>query len=223
MLEVIALDAADAEAAQAGGAHRLELVADMAADGLTPSAAVFRDVRAATDLPIRVMLRDATGFAPGDLDALRRDAAALRELGATEFVLGFLTGGGVVDEEACAALVAELAGCRWTFHRALDNSVDPVASWSVVAGLGCDTVLAAGSPKGVADGLPVLRDLASRQAATGVDLLVGGGLHEEQVASLRAEGITGFHVGSAVRPGGWGAPLSAEAVRTWANLVWTFA
>lgn len=219
MLEVIALGAADAEAAQAGGAHRVELVADMASDGLTPSASAFRDVRAATDLPIRVMLRDAEGFAPGDLAALRRDAVALRALGATEFVLGFLTGGGVVDEEACAAVLAELDGCRWTFHRALDNSVDPVASWSVVAGLGCDTVLAAGSPTGVADGLSVLRDLASRQAVTGVDLLVGGGLRQEQVAPLRAAGATGFHVGSAVRPGGWGAPLSAAAVRTWADLV----
>lgn len=36
LLEVIALDAADAVAAEAGGADRLELVSDMAADGLTP-------------------------------------------------------------------------------------------------------------------------------------------------------------------------------------------
>lgn len=36
LLEVIALDAADAIAAQSGGADRLELVTDMAADGLTP-------------------------------------------------------------------------------------------------------------------------------------------------------------------------------------------
>jgi copper homeostasis protein len=219
MLEVIALDAADAEAAQAGGAHRLELVADMASDGLTPPAQVVRDVLTATDLPVRVMLRDAKGFAPGDLTALRRDAVALRELGATEFVLGFLTDADVVDEAACAALLAELDGCRWTFHRALDNSADPVASWSVVAGLGCDTVLAGGSPKGVADGLPVLRELAALQASTGVDLLVGGGLRQEQVAPLKIAGVTGFHVGSAVRPGGWDAPLSSDAVRTWADLV----
>ncbi|WNV81985.1 copper homeostasis protein CutC [Umezawaea sp. Da 62-37] len=219
MLEVIALNAADAEAAQAGGAHRLELVSDMASDGLTPPPDVLRSVLAATDLPVRVMLRDAKGFAPGSVDGLRRDAAALRELGATEFVLGFLTGEGEVDEAACAAVVAELDGCRWTFHRALDNSADPLASWSVVAGLGCDTVLASGSPKGVADGLPVLRELAARQAEDGVLLLVGGGLKADQVAPLRAAGATGFHVGSAVRPSGWDGPVDAEAVRTWANLV----
>ncbi|XVS64936.1 copper homeostasis protein CutC [Actinosynnema sp. CA-299493] len=217
MLEVIALDAADAEAAQAGGAHRLELTVDMAADGLTPPVAVLRDVLSATDLPVRVMLRDAPGFAPGDLAGLRRDAAALREAGASEFVLGFLDGAGRVDEAACAALVAELDGCAWTFHRALDNSADPEAAWGVVGGLGCDTVLAAGSARGVADGLGVLERLAARQGP--VRLLVGGGLKAGHVAPLKAVGVTGFHVGGAVRPGGWDAPVSADAVRTWANLV----
>ena len=92
ILEVIALNARDAEAAQAGGADRLELVADMASDGLTPSVATFKETRSATDLPIRVMLRDANGFAPANLKQLRRQAWELREAGATEFVLGFLDG-----------------------------------------------------------------------------------------------------------------------------------
>ncbi|MBW4718940.1 copper homeostasis protein CutC [Saccharothrix sp. SC076] len=217
MLEVIALDAADAVAAQAGGAHRLELVTDMARSGMTPPPALVRSVLAATDLPVRVMLRDADGFAPGSLDGLRRDAAALREAGATEFVLGFLDAGGRVDEDTCRAVLSEIDGCAWTFHRALDNAADPEAAWGVVAGLGCDTVLASGAPGGVADGFPVLERLAARQDE--VALLVGGGLKQEHVAPLKAAGATGFHVGGAVRPGGWDAPLSADAVRTWANLV----
>ncbi|GLZ32775.1 copper homeostasis protein [Lentzea sp. NBRC 105346] len=215
LLEVIALDAKDAEAAQAGGAHRLELVADMAADGLTPSVRTFRDAASATDLPIRVMLRDAPGFAPGDLRELRRAAAELREAGATEFVLGFLDADGEIDEGVCLNLLAELEGCRWTFHRALDNSRDVRRSWGVVGALGCDTVLAAGSPNGVADGLPVLRDLAQWQDQ--VHLLVGGGLKREHLPTLLDAGVTGFHVGSAVRPGGWDAPLDAGAVREWVD------
>lgn len=214
LLEVIALDAKDAEAAQTGGAHRLELVADMAADGLTPSVRTFKDVSSAVDIPVRVMLRDAPGFAPGDLRALRTAAAELRAAGATEFVLGFLDASGEVDEGVCLNLLSELEGCRWTFHRALDNSVDVRRSWGIVAGLGCDTVLAAGSAKGVADGLPVLRELVQRD---GPHLLVGGGLKQEHLPELLSAGVTGFHVGSAVRPGGWDAPLHAAAVRDWAD------
>ncbi|TWP50102.1 copper homeostasis protein CutC [Lentzea tibetensis] len=214
LLEVIALDAADAEAAQAGGAHRLELVADMDSDGLTPSAETLRDVLSATDLPVRVMLRDTTGFAPKDLKELRRTAAELREAGASEFVLGFLDAGDEIDEGVCLNLLAELDGCRWTFHRALDNSADVRRSWQTVAGLGCDTVLAAGSPRGVADGLPVLRELAAQQDR--VRLLVGGGLKLAHLDELRAAGVTGFHVGSAVRSG-WDSPVSAVAVREWVD------
>lgn len=219
LLEVIALDARDAEAAQAGGADRVELVSHMAADGLTPTVATTRRVLAATDLPVRAMLRDAAGFAPDSLDRLRRDAAALRELGVTEFVLGFLTPGGAVDVEVCRTLLAELDGCRWTFHRALDNSVDPLAAWHEVVALGADTVLAAGSKRGVADGLTVLHELARRQEADGVVVMAGGGLRADQVRGLRAAGVSAFHVGSAVRPSGWDHPVTVEAVRTWAELI----
>ncbi|GAB2872815.1 copper homeostasis protein CutC [Lentzea nigeriaca] len=214
ILEVIALDAKDAEAAQEGGAHRLELVADMASDGLTPSVATFRDVKTATDLPIRVMLRDAKGFAPGNLKQLRRQAGELREAGATEFVLGFLDAEGEIDEGVTLNLVAELEGCAWTFHRALDNSNDVLRSWATVQNLGCDTVLAAGSAKGVDDGIENLKKLVTQAPPA---LLVGGGLQQRHVAELLAAGVTGFHVGSAVRPGGWESPVDAASVREWVS------
>src|SRR6266542_6820100 len=90
VLEVIALGVEDAVAAQAGGADRLELVTDMAADGLTPPVAVFAGIRAAVDIALRVMLRPTAGFAAGDVGALVRSAQELRAAGADEFVLGFL-------------------------------------------------------------------------------------------------------------------------------------
>ncbi|RZQ61883.1 copper homeostasis protein CutC [Amycolatopsis suaedae] len=217
MLEVIALGAHDAERAQEGGADRLELVADMAADGLTPPAGVVREVLSATDLPVRVMLRDTAGFAPADLDALRRTAGELLAVGAREFVLGFLTPHGAVDAEACRAVLAELGGARWTFHRALDHAADPVAAWGVAAGLGCDTVLTAGHPGGVDQGLDVLHRLADLDGPP--ELLVGGGLREEHLPVLRAAGVRAFHVGGAVRPGGWAEPVDAAAVRRWSDLV----
>ena len=214
ILEVIALNAKDAEAAQAGGAHRLELVADMASDGLTPSVATFREVRNATDLPVRVMLRDAEGFAPRNLKQLRRQAWELREAGATEFVLGFLDAEGEIDEGVTLNLVAELEGCAWTFHRALDNSADVFRSWGVVQTLGCDTVLAAGSPKGVEDGIENLKKLVTQAPPA---LLVGGGLQTRHVEELLAAGVSGFHVGSAVRPSGWDSPVDSASVREWVN------
>ncbi|MFD7560146.1 copper homeostasis protein CutC, partial [Streptomyces sp. NPDC059835] len=157
LLEVIALDVEDAVAAQAGGADRLELVTDMAADGLTPSRETFAAIRAAVDIPLRVMLRKADGFAAGDVSVVVEAARELRAEGAREFVLGFLNPDGTPDLTAVEAVVAELDGCRWTFHRAIDRAADRDALRKALAELpGLDTYLTAGSAAGVDEGLPVL-------------------------------------------------------------------
>lgn len=158
IFEVIALDADDALAARTGGADRLELVTDMAADGLTPSRETFAAVRAAVDIPVRVMLRARADFAVGGTrgtDALCAAAAALRGEGADEFVLGFLDASGAPDLAAVRLLVDAIgSGARWTFHRAIDHSADREAVRSAVRGLpGLDTFLTAGSARGVDAGL----------------------------------------------------------------------
>ncbi|MEU2507952.1 copper homeostasis protein CutC [Streptomyces sp. NPDC007863] len=222
VLEVIALDEQDAVAAQTGGADRLELVTDMAADGLTPSTATFTAIRRAVDIPLRVMLRLADGFAAGDIDALAGRAAELRAAGADEFVLGFLTADGAPDLVAVERLIAVLDGAHWTFHRAIDRAADRDGLRKRLADLpGLDTYLTAGAAGGVDDGLPVLEAEAARSGEPGYEpqILVGGGLRLDHLPRLRAAGLTAFHIGGAARPQGWTAPVSAEAVRTWREAI----
>ncbi|WP_372408877.1 copper homeostasis protein CutC [Streptomyces luteireticuli] len=218
ILEVIALGPEDAAAAQAGGADRLELVSDMAADGLTPARETFARVRSACDLPVRVMLRSANDFCAGGaarLDALCATAGALRAEGATEYVLGFLGEDGGVDLAAVAAVVEAIGPeARWTFHRAIDRAADRDAVREQLAGqAGLDTYLTAGSASGVDDGLGTL--LAEAERGSGPRILVGGGLALKHVPVLRAAGIDAFHIGGASRPRGWDAPVDADAVRVW--------
>ncbi|MFI2379342.1 copper homeostasis protein CutC [Streptomyces sp. NPDC018964] len=222
VLEVIALDVEDAVAAQAGGADRLELVTDMAADGLTPSAATVAGIRAAVDIPARVMLRLADGFAAGDVERLVAAARAMREAGAEEFVLGFLDAGGAVDLGAVERVAGVLEGCRWTFHRAIDRAADRDALRKQLADFpGLDTYLTAGAAEGVDAGMPTLLAEAGRRGEPGYGqrLLVGGGLRLEHVPLLLKAGIDAFHIGGAARPGGWGGPVSAEAVAEWRRVL----
>ncbi|MET9320321.1 copper homeostasis protein CutC [Streptomyces sp. NPDC003038] len=218
LLEVIALDAQDAIAAQAGGADRLELVTEMAADGLTPPRETFAAIRAAVDIPLRVMLRTTDGFAAGDVAALVAEARALRAEGAQEFVLGFLNPDGSPDLAAVEAILAELDGCRWTFHRAIDRAADRDQLRKALTELpGLDTYLTAGAAAGVDAGLPVLLAEAARggEPGYGPRILVGGGLALSHLPVLRAGGIDAFHIGGAARPDGWGRPVSAAAVAQW--------
>ncbi|MFI8189644.1 copper homeostasis protein CutC [Streptomyces sp. NPDC085946] len=221
VLEVIALDVEDAVAARAGGADRLELVTDMAADGLTPSAGTVAGIREAVDIPLRVMLRLADGFAAGaaeDVGRLVRAVGELRRAGAEEFVLGFLDVHGAVDLDAVERVVDALEGCPWTFHRAIDRAADRDALRKQLDGLpGLDTYLTAGAAGGVDDGLPTLLAEAGRRGDPGYEqqLLVGGGLRLDHVPTLLEAGIDGFHIGGAARPHGWSGPVSTEAVAEW--------
>lgn len=221
LLEVIALDVEDAVAAQAGGADRLELVTDMAADGLTPPRETFAAIRAAVDIRLRVMLRTADGFSAGsaqDVERLAEEARALRAEGAEEFVLGFLNPDGGPDLTAVEAVVAELGGCGWTFHRAIDRAADRDQLRKAVADLpGLDTYLTAGAAGGVDEGLPVLLAEAAKAGTPGYEprILVGGGLALSHLPVLRAAGIDAFHIGGAARPDGWDRPVSAAAVGEW--------
>ncbi|MFG2194609.1 copper homeostasis protein CutC [Streptomyces sp. NPDC048639] len=224
ILEVIALDVDDAVAAQAGGADRLELVTDMAADGLTPSLEAFAEIRAAVDIPLRVMVRsDAVGRrgerpTAAELHALCAQAEALLATGADAFVFGFLDHAGHPDLVAVEMLVAVIEPCPWTFHRAIDRATHRDTLRKQLAGLpGLDTYLTAGSAAGVDQGMPVLLAEAARSGEPGYEprILAGGGLRLDHLPRLREAGIDAFHIGSAARPSGWSAPVSAAVVEEW--------
>jgi copper homeostasis protein CutC len=223
LLEVIALDAADARAAEEGGADRLEVVADMAADGLTPDPVVVAKIRAVTSLPLRVMLRANAGFrtTTPELDRLRRAAETLREAGADGFVFGFLDALGHVDMASLGKLAAVVGPLPWTFHRALDHAANPTLAWRTVRDLpGVDAVLTAGSARGVDAGVDVLVRRAAENTDSARLVMAGGGLRRRHVALLAAAGVGSFHVGSSARPeGSWDAPVNAGLVREWRALV----
>src|SRR5687768_8721585 len=107
VLEVIVQSAADARAAEAGGADRLEVVRDIERDGLTPSIEVVRDIQAVSRLPLRVMVRESDGFSIRNEDELRRlqqAFAAFAALGIDGAVVGFARDG-ALDLQAMRAVL----------------------------------------------------------------------------------------------------------------------
>jgi copper homeostasis protein len=220
LLEVIALDADDAIAAVRGGADRLELVQDMSADGLTPSVECFESIRAAVDVPLRVMLRCRSGFtiSARELEQLCLTAARLKASGMDESVIGFLNDDKSVDLASLEAVLAAARPTRWTFHRAIDYSSDAALAWKAVAALpGIDAVLTAGSSSGL-DVKGLTSRLSWEEGAP--PWVVGGGLRQEHIAPLRDVGLTRFHVGSRVRHGAsWSQPVDVDAVARWRTLI----
>jgi copper homeostasis protein len=222
LLEVIARHAADAERAEAGGADRLELVGSMDFDGLSPEPRLVEQVRAATSLPIRVMLRLREGFGTdgGEVAHLKGLVAAYSSAGGDGLVLGFLNAHTEIDVDVVTEVVAD-AEPGWTFHRAVDSCISTDRAWRELRRLpGLDQVLTAGSARGVSEGLDELvRRVHGDDFARRV-VMAGGGLLPEHVPWLVRAGVRAFHIGSSARPlGSWKAYVDPDLVRTWRTLI----
>jgi copper homeostasis protein len=142
-------------------------------------------------------------------------------VGARGLSFGFLDADLNVDVEVCAHLAGALAGTPWTFHRAIDASLETDLAWRQVCGLpGVDAVLSAGSVRGLEAGHDELTDRAAADPHVARLLMAGGGLRGEHVPWLVRAGVGQFHVDSEVRPGGsWKAHVDAGHVRAWRMLL----
>ena len=227
LLEVIALDARDARAAVDGGADRIELVSGMEFAGFCPALETVQQVRAAVDVPVRVMLRLREDFSIGGPEgeaAIAAIARRLREAGAEEFVLGWLDAKNAVDVGALERVRESWAGLPWTFHKAIDQAADRDAAYAAIRALpGVDTVLTSGGPFPAGQGVEVLARESALEASVGnlnLEILVGGGLRLPDVPALKAAGLSNFHVGSAVRGGAdWDGHVDADLVARWRDVI----
>ncbi|WP_040283255.1 copper homeostasis protein CutC [Tessaracoccus massiliensis] len=226
LLEVIALHAADAERAEAGGADRIELVGTMDDDGLSPEPLLVEKVRRATTIEIRPMVRLRAGFGTdgGEVARLKGLIAAYLDAGADGVVLGYLNGLNRVDLEVMGELVGD-GSFPWTFHRAIDHCLDTDLAWREVRTLpGLTNVLTAGSVRGVERGLDDLIRRAKADDGVAALIMAGGGLQAEHVPWLTRAGVRAFHIGSPARPGGsWKAYIDSELVASWRDLIDTEA
>jgi copper homeostasis protein len=227
LLEVAVHHAHDATGAQEGGADRLALVASREKAGetadLSPDLAAASAVLRSTDLPVRVLLRlnGSTTTTGGEFARLVGLAEEYVGLGAEGVVFGFLDADLEIDVETCEALARALPGVPWTFHRAIDETLDPRRSWRRLVLLpGLTAVGSGGSPQGLAHGYDDLLALASSDPDVARLVMPAGGLLAEHVPWFVRAGVGQFHVGLQVRPGGTHKSyVDADFVRSWRRLL----
>jgi copper homeostasis protein len=218
MLEVIALTAEDAVAAEQGGADRLEVVSRIDVGGLTPDLMQFELIRSAVALPLRVMLRRNGGFSISklELEQLADRTQRLLAAGAEEFVYGFLNRSGDLDLYAIRTLNMATGSAPWTLHHAFDHANNGKSAWEVARTLpSLDFVLSGGVRGDLSRGLEVLRERVDWQK-NGPRWLAGGGLVLEHVPSLRLAGISTIHTGRGAREGfSWHGAVDPHMVERW--------
>lgn len=193
----IAVESVEAAvAAQAGGAHRIELCSALSEGGLTPSLGLLRSVRARVTLPIHVLIRPRSGdflYSEPEMEIMLTDIQMAAQEGADGVVLGVLTPEGDVDVDRTGTLIRSARGMSSTFHRALDLARDPETALEDVIRCGANRVLTSGASHTAWDGRDLLRRLHQR-AGERIAVMAGGGVRSANVAALaRHTGIFEFH------------------------------
>ena len=187
--------------AELGGAGRVELCAALELGGVTPSSAAIRLAKERIDIPLFVLVRPRGGdfhYSPVEVEVMKTDIAAARDLGADGIVLGILRKDGNVDVERTAELIEAAGGASITFHRAFDSTPDPLAALETLRELGVNRVLTTGGARRAEEGLAGLGKLV--EAAAGrIGILPGGGINHENCRQVVEQtGAREIHVGSAV-------------------------
>lgn len=216
-LAVVVLHPRDAEGATAGGADRLLLGVDPADGPRSPDQGTVSSVLRSTDLPVWVTLRDPV-MPFHRLVALGEQFV---ELGVAGLAYGFLDRDLEIDRPGCAEMCAETGGTPWAFL-GFDEALEPGRAWRDVLDLpGLDSVITAGSTRGLAHGVEDLMRQAAADPGVAAKVTAAGGLRPDVVPWLVRAGVRRFAIGSSARPGGsWTrSSVAPDHVRSWRMLI----
>ena len=185
-LEICVDSIESAQAAARGGAHRIELCASLAEQGLTPSVGLIATVRQLIPIPLFVMIRPRPGnflYSAAEFAAMEHDIAIAKELRADGIVFGILNEDRTIDRARNAELLHLARPLQATFHRAFDVSIDLAQSLEAVIQLGFDRLLTSGGAQKVEQAIPEVKRLR-KQAAGRIALMIGSGVNSTNVRSL---------------------------------------
>ncbi|UOQ96468.1 copper homeostasis protein CutC [Hymenobacter sp. 5317J-9] len=187
-LEICAASLPSALAAQAGGAHRIELCQHLEQGGITPSYGLIRETLQRLHIPVFVLIRPRSGgfvYSADELAIMRADIELCRDLGAAGVVLGALDEAGNVDVAACQDLIGHAGAMEITFHRAFDACPDQSRALEEVISLGCRRVLTSGGHPTAEAGQQQLAALV-KQATGRISVMPGAGVSAVNIQALMA-------------------------------------
>jgi len=196
LFEVCAESVEAAQAAESGGADRIELCSQLPIGGVTPeidlTAAAIRTV----SIPVHVLIRPRSGdfvYSTEEFGLLKRQIEQAKQAGAAGVAVGVLLSHGRVDVERTRELVTLGHPMSVTFNRAFDEASDLSEALEAVIATGADCLLTSGGAPDVLAGAESIARLC-RQAGNRIDIMAGGGLQLANLVEIvRRTGVSHVH------------------------------
>jgi len=182
--------------AEAGGADRIELCADLAVGGVTPSTAVMMRARNCLKLPLHVIVRPRAGdfvYSAGEFGEMKEQIKLAQQCGMNGIVVGILNAARRVDVQRTSELVQMAHPLPVTFHRAFDESCDLLEALEDVIQTGAVRLLTSGGRASAIEGESVLAEIVERSAGR-IRIMPGAGINASNALSLiRGTGVREIH------------------------------
>lgn len=186
ILEICCASLPSALAAQSGGADRIELCANLAQGGITPSAATILLAKKYLSIPVFVLIRPRKAdFCYTDLEfeVMLENIRLAKSMGADGIVSGVLLKNGQIDLERTRLLVEATTPLAFTFHRAFDMCQNPLVALEELINLGVQRILTSGQKASAIAGKTTLEQLV-QQANKRIHIMAGGGIRPHNVHKL---------------------------------------
>ncbi len=196
IIEIATSDFLTTKSAVEGGADRIELCANLAEGGTTPSYGHIRQCREAFEVLIYPIIRPRGGdflYNKEEFEIMLQDVKLCKELGCDGVVIGLLNSNGSIDIKRTAVLVEAAYPLGVTFHRAFDRCRDPFEAIEQLIGIGCERILTSGQKPAAPEAIEVIAQL-NKTADERIIIMPGSGVRKENIKMLAEQtGCVEFH------------------------------
>ena len=196
LIEIATSDFLTTKSAVEGGADRIELCANLAEGGTTPSYAHIKKCRQAFDIALFPIIRPRGGdflYTKDEFEIMKNDIKLCKELGCEGIVIGLLNMDGTIDTTRTSELIELAYPLEVTFHRAFDRCKDPFAALEELIEIGCQRILTSGQKPMVSEGMDLIAEL-NKKADDRIVILPGSGVRKDNIKMLAEKtGCIEFH------------------------------
>ncbi|MBL7747146.1 MAG: copper homeostasis protein CutC [Chitinophagaceae bacterium] len=196
IIEIATSDFATTNSAVQGGADRIELCANLAEGGTTPSFGTIKRCREAFSVSLFPIIRPRGGdflYTEDEFQIMIQEVRLCKQLGCDGVVIGLLNADGTIDIKRTSTLVNAAYPLGVTFHRAFDRCQDPLAALEQLMEIGCERILTSGQQPAAPEGVELIAEL-NRVADGRIIIMPGSGVRKENIKMLAEKtGCTEFH------------------------------
>lgn len=196
IIEIATSDFNTTKSAVEGGADRIELCANLAEGGTTPSYGTVQLCREKFSVQLFPIIRPRGGdflYTDEEFEIMLRDVKLFKQLDCDGVVIGMLKTDGEIDIKRNSLLVETAYPMGVTFHRAFDRCKEPLEALEQLVHMGCERVLTSGQQPAAPYGVELITEL-NKLAEDRIIIMPGSGVRVDNINLLAEKtGCTEFH------------------------------